>query len=128
MRNQRKINEEKFQQIRWKQDKGLFNGESSIYRKPFGQFRILFKLNVKSGETEIEIKNEDFPLLNKRTIHDSYTQAIQWIVKRFEEIDELVKGLPIEVKVAANYQYNRIISEAVSFMLLAKEETKGVEV
>ena len=108
-----KIDEVKFQRIRWKQEHGIFNGRNEITRKPFGRFVISFSLNPTNGETVVKIKNEDFSMFDTESKETSYLGAVEFVKKRFDFIDEVVKGLPQAIIEEAKKQYSLKIAEHV---------------
>ena len=49
MRNQKRIDVEKFSRMWWKYEGGKLTAEKDISRDPFGDFEIAFKMSAQNG-------------------------------------------------------------------------------
>ena len=120
-----KIDEAKFQRIRWKQEHGIFSGRNEITRKPFGRFVISFLLNPTNGETVVKIKNEDFSMFDTESKETSYLGAIKRVKEYFDNLDEIVKSIPNSVICEAKMQYSLKIAEFVSLVTKVQKDILG---
>lgn len=120
MRNQKTINEQRFERIIWRQQNGVFTGHTYINRKTLGEFCVEFKMNAKNGATCVSIRNIDYPALLWGATCATYAQAVEKVKQRFDLIDGLVKDLR-EIGKQADEQRRQTINRAVHIALMGIE-------
>lgn len=115
MRNQKRIDVEKFSRVSWKHEQGVFTGRTEISRQPFGNFFIYFTLKPTSGETTVEIINYNYPVFNRpRVNYESFPAAVEAVAEYFEGIDERAKKVPQNVKERAKRASQYIIAQEIA--------------
>lgn len=119
-RYRKEINVEKFKNLWWKYEDGKLRANTEICRKPFGNFWVTFRMNTENGATVLEVRNNDFPLLNRTAIgYDSFESAVEALRRYFEEVEEISKKIP---QSEAERAWRTIISSAVAKI---KREANG---
>lgn len=114
-RNQKEIKAENFKKLWWKYEDGKLKADTEIRRKPFGDFKATFRMNTENGATVLEVRNEEFPLLNRTAIgYDSFESAVDALRGYFEEVEEIAKKIPQSERNEAERARRTIISTAVS--------------
>ena len=114
-RNQKEIKAENFKKLWWKYEDGKLKAETEIRRKPFGDFKATFRMNTENGATVLEVRNDDFPLLNRTAIgYDSSESAVEALRRYFEEVEEIAKKIPQSERNEAERARRTIISSAVA--------------
>lgn len=111
-RNQKEIKAENFKKLWWRYENGKLRADTEIRRKPFGDFKATFRMNTENGATVLEVRNEDFPLLNRTAIgYDSFESAVEALRRYFEEVEGIAKKIP---QSEAERAWRTIISSAVA--------------
>lgn len=116
MRNQRRIDVEKFSSKRmwWTYENGKLVAEKDISRDPFGTFEIGFRQDLENGAVIVEIKNRDYPSLNRAPVgYESFSAAVEAIAEYFEGIDEKAKKVSQNVKERAKQASRYIIAQEI---------------
>ena len=114
MRNQKRIDIEKFSRMWWKLIEGELEGSQKISREVFGSFLVTFRKALDSGKTTVEIKNYEYSVLDKaRTAYDSFIEAVQAIAEYFDKVDEIIKERMQGVKDKAREAYKNIVEQEV---------------
>lgn len=68
-----------------------------------------------SSSTVLEVRNDDFPLLNRTAIgYDSFESAVEALRRYFEEVEEIAKKIPQSERNEAERARRTIISSAVA--------------
>ena len=73
---------EKFSSKRmwWTYENGKLVAEKDISRDPFGTFQIKFRQDLENGAVIVEIKNRDYPSLNRAPVgYESFPAAVEAI-------------------------------------------------
>ena len=114
MRNQKRIDIEKFSKMWWRLVDGKLTAEKDISRDPFGDFEITFKMSAQNGAVEMEIRNRAYPILNRRAkSYESFEGAVSGLSEYFEEIDGYAKKVAQIVKERAKKASQYIIGQEV---------------
>lgn len=114
MRNQKRIDIEKFSKMWWRLVDGELEGCQKISREVFGSFFVTFRKALDSGKTTVEIKNYEYSVLDKaRTAYDSFIEAVQAIAEYFDKMDEIIKERMQGVKDKAREAYKNIVEQEV---------------
>lgn len=114
MESQKRINEAKFNRVRWNYEDGIFTGYADIRRQPFGLFFIYFTLKPTSEETTVEIVNYSYPALNRPQVsYENFTAATKAIAAYFDRLDEIVKNKAKNLKERARKAYQSVIAQEI---------------
>lgn len=114
MRNQKRIDIEKFSKMWWRLVDGELEGCQKISREVLGSFFVTFRKALDSGKTTVEIKNYEYSVLDKaRTAYDSFIEAVQAIAEYFDKMDEIIKERMQGVKDKAREAYKNIVEQEV---------------
>lgn len=114
MRNQKRIDIEKFSRMWWRLIDGKLTAEKDISRDPFGDFEIAFKMSAQNGAVEMEIRNRAYPILNRNAkIYESFEGAVSALSEYFEEIDGYAKKVAQSVKERAKKASQYIIGQEI---------------
>lgn len=116
MRSQKRIDMEKFSSKRmwWTYENGKLVAEKDISRDPFGTFEIGFRQDLENGAVIVEIKNRDYPSLNRSAVgYESFPAAVEAIAEYFEGIDEKAKKVSQNVKERAKQASRYIIAQEI---------------
>ena len=116
MRSQKRIDMEKFSSKRmwWTYENGKLVAEKDISRDPFGTFEIKFRQDLENGAVIVEIKNRDYPSLNRAPVgYESFPAAVEAIAEYFEGIDEKAKKVSQNVKERAKQASRYIIAQEI---------------
>lgn len=114
-RNQKEIKAENFKKLWWRYEDGKLKADTEIRRKPFGDFKATFRMNTENGATVLEVRNEEFPLLNRTAAgYDSFESAVEALRGYFEEVEGVAKKIPQSERNEAERARRTIISSAVA--------------
>ena len=114
MRNQKAINESRFRRVHWRYEEGVFHGSTSIQRQPFGEFEVKIFVTVNAGDTAVEIKAWDMPILSEeRKAYPSFIDAVMKVEEYFQGIDGYAKRIPKKVNAKANQFRQELIRNAL---------------
>ena len=114
-RNQKEIKAENFKKLWWKYEDGKLKADTEIRRKPFGGFKATFRMNTENGATVLEVRNEEFPLLNRTAeSYEGFESAVEALRGYFEEVEEIAKKIPQSERNEAERARRTIISTAVA--------------
>lgn len=115
-RNQKRIDVEKFSsRMWWKYEDGKLTARQDISRDPFGSFEVKFRQSLENGGVVMEIKNKDYPTLNRKPVnYESFPAAVEAVAEYFEGIDERAKKVPQNVKERAKRASQYIIAQEIA--------------
>lgn len=111
---QNAMQERRFEGIMWRNAGNVFNATKFVQRKPFGDFSIKFAMNANTGETELKIECLGFESLNETSNYKSFKQAVNAVVEYFDQIDELVKNMPLSAKLQAEKAYKQVLVREIN--------------
>ena len=115
MKNQKRIDVEKFSRMWWKYEDGKLTAEKDISRNPFGDFEITFRMTAQNGAVDMEIRNRAYPTLNQTPVnYESFPAAVEAVAEYFEGIDERAKKVPQNVKERAKRASQYIIAQEIA--------------
>ena len=116
-RNQKEIKVENFKNLWWKYEDGKLKAGKEIRRKPFGEFKVKFCMSTNNGETVLEVESYGFPLLNRTACgFESFEKAVEALKRYFDEVDELTKKIPQNVKDEAERVRMKVITAQIAKM------------
>lgn len=114
MRNQKRIDIEKFRKMWWKLVDGELEGCQKISREVFGSFFVTFRKALDSGKTTVEIKNYEYSILNKeRREYNGFIEAVSAVAEYFDKVDEIIKERMQGLKDKAREAYRNIVGQEV---------------
>lgn len=115
MRNQKRIDVEKFSRMWWKYEEGKLTARQGISRDPFGSFEVKFRQCLENGGVVMEIENKAYPTLNRTPVnYESFPGAVEAVAEYFEGIDERAKKVPQNVKERAKRASQYIIAQEIA--------------
>lgn len=115
MKNQKRIDVEKFSRMWWKYEDGKLTAKQDISRDPFGDFEITFTMTAQNGAVDMEIRNRAYPTLSRTPVnYESFPAAVEAVAEYFEGIDEHAKKVPQNVKEQAKRASQDIIAREIA--------------
>lgn len=108
------MNEKRAERLLWKMEEGKFKASTYIDKKVLGTFNTIFEVDPINGETTVEVYSLFYEKLKlERTSCEGLKAAINAVNGFFDEIDELIKNVPINAKERAINAYKKEIALAI---------------